>query len=379
MNIYILQGGIGKHVLFSSMIEKLSEATGEKIIIMSAYPDLFKFHPKVEKTVFYNEPGFYDEYVYNTKNNIVFSEPYFSNYVKGKTHILEEWCNLYNIKYDETILPDLYVDKFSIEESERFVNENKKFIIIQFSGGQSPVTMDINKQHISMGQIRDYPRALAQEFVNKFKEKYPDTTVLNYALPNELTYNLDGCIQIESPYLFYISLLNYAETFVSIDSSLHHFAANRYINKKGVVLWGSTSPKCLGYKKNINLTNAKDNKHSMRPLCLPVGDILNQDGSLWVSNDKGCMNISPDLVLEKTEQCIIENEFASLDLSNVTNKYDIVKIDDETKNTIEDVENQIRELANKHQDIIDEYLSSKEKTGQFKLSDDKSKLIQIGD
>ena len=44
MNIYIVQGGIGKHVMFSSLIEKLVEKDGEKIIIVSAYPDLFKYY-----------------------------------------------------------------------------------------------------------------------------------------------------------------------------------------------------------------------------------------------------------------------------------------------------------------------------------------------
>ena len=115
--------------------------------------------------------------------------------------------------------------------------------------------MDVNRPHINNSQIKDYPRHLAQELVNKIKDKYPDIAILNYSLPNEASYNLKNCVQIEAPFLFYVALLQYCKTFIAIDSSLQHFAANRHNDKQGVILWGATDPKCLGYKKNINITN----------------------------------------------------------------------------------------------------------------------------
>ena len=98
MNIYIVQGGIGKHVMFSSIIEKL--ANGEKISIVSAYPDLFKYHPQVEKSVSFHEAGFYDKYIKDTENNVIYHEPYYSNYVKGKTHFIEELAKFENAARD---------------------------------------------------------------------------------------------------------------------------------------------------------------------------------------------------------------------------------------------------------------------------------------
>lgn len=375
MNIYIVKGGIGKHVLFSSMIEKLSEINNEKIIIVSSYPDLFKYHPKVEISVNHHQPGFYDEYIKDTDNNVIYQEPYYSNYVKGKTHILKEWTNLYNIEYKDELLPDIYVDDFSIEECKRFVEMNNNFIITQFTGGQSPLNLDVNRPHINMGQIREYPRELAQIVVNKLKDNYPDLTILNYALPNEQSYNLENTISIEAPYLFYVSLLHYAKTYIGVDSSLQHFAANRYNKKIGVVLWGDTSPICLGYNKNMNLM-IKDG--SMRPLCNPIGDIFNKDGSPWKNPDLTCMQIEPDSVIENVELCIDHNKDISDDIPNISKDETVIEINEKTQNMLFDIQNQIMVLDKKYKTVIETYISSQDKEGEYNISSDGKKLVKTG-
>jgi hypothetical protein len=377
MNIYIVQGGIGKHVMFSSLIEKLSERDGEKIMILSPYPDLFKFHPQVELSGDFAHPGFYDKYIKGTENNVLFQEPYFSNYAKGESHLIQCWAELYGLKY-EYDLPDIYVDDFATEECERFVEQFPEFIVVQFSGGQSPINADLNRPFQNIGQIKDYPREMAQEVVNKIKEKYENMTIVNYAMPNEATYNLENTVHLETPYLFYVALLQHCKSFISIDSSLQHFAANRYNQKNGVVLWGSTGPIALGYGKNINLTNKTTEEHTHRPLTSTLGDLYNEDGSPWKHEDIDCIKVDPDEIVKSLELSIDYNEGIELDESNVVVNSSIIDINEKTRNMLAGLEAQMNEINTKYQTVIDAYIASQDKEGKYNLSRDGKKLIKVG-
>lgn len=373
MNIYVIQGGIGKHVMFSSLIKKLSEKSDGKISIISAYPDLFKFHPNVVKSASFHEPGFYDEYIKDTDNDIIFHEVYYSNYIKGKTHFIEELAKLNDVKY-ENDLPDIYVDNFAIEETKRFLENFPKFIVTQFSGGQSPVNFQANQPFFNQGgQLRDYPRDLAQGLIYKIKEKYPDYTILNYVLPNESTNNLDGTIQIEAPFLFYVGLLKYCDSYIGIDSSLQHFAANRYNTKKGIVLWGSTSPKCLGYEKNINLSNCKE--HTMRPLCAPAGDVFNKDKSYWRHPDPDCMQINPDLILEKLSECFEYNLNVEVNNDNVVKNENMIDLDNTTMEKLSEIERKVKYLDHQYRTIVDTYVAAHGRCGTYNVSQCGNRLI----
>lgn len=374
MKIYVVQGGIGKHVMFSSLINKLCELNEEKIIVVSAYPDLFKFHPKVEKSATFDTPGFYDEYIKNTDNMIIHREPYISDYVKGNTHLIEQWAKLLGVEYNND-LPDIYVDDFAVEEAERFIKDFPDFILVQFSGGQSPLMIDRNIPFISQGQIRDYPRELAQEVVDKLKKVYPKYSIINYALPNEGTYNLEGCEHLESPYLFYVCLLKYCKTYVCIDSSLQHFAAELHNEKKGIVIWGSTDPKCLGYEKNINISNTK--KHPMRPLCSSIGDVRKKDGSDWINEDVKCTHVSPNTIIKHVKECVKINDKIKPSLDNIVKNEDIIEVNEKTRNMLFGIEHQLNELNNKYQTIIDTYVASKDKEGKYSITQNGKKLIKM--
>lgn len=376
MNIYIVQGGIGKHVMFSSLIEKLAEKDGEEIIILSAYPDLFKFHPKVKLSGNFGHAGFYDKYIKNTKNNIIYNEPYFSNYAKGETHLIQNWIEMCGLLY-EYDTPDIYIDDYAAEECGRFIKDFPEFIIVQFSGGQSPINADLNRPFINIGQIKDYPREMAQNVINQIKKKYENMAVINYSMPNEATYNLDGCIHLETPYLFYIALLCQCKSFISIDSSLQHFASNRYNQKNGVVLWGSTGPVCLGYKKNINLTNKKTDDHTMRPLCSTIGDIFNEDGSPWKHEDETCMNIDPKIILDSLDESINHNEKVERDLSNIIKDPSIIEINDKTINMLATLENQIQTMNTQYKTVIDTYVASQNKEGNYNITSDGRRLVKV--
>ena len=374
MNIYIVQGGIGKHVMFSSLIEKLSEKDGEKIMIVSAYPDLFKYHPKVEVSANFPEAGFYDKYVKGTDNNIIYREPYLSNYAKGETHFIKELAELLEVEYDNDV-PDIYVDKYALEESERFVENFPKFIAVQFSGGQSPLGFDKTKPFFNNGQLKDYPRDRAQDVVNMIAKDYPDYKILNYALPNEQTANLENAISIESPYLFYVALLTRCKAYIGIDSSLQHFAANRYNQNKGIVLWGSTGPQSLGYEKNFNLAITKE--HTNRPLCSTIGDVFTADGNHWQHPDPECMNFDPAFVIDKLDECIKHNEeLPNQVVLNVVENDNMLDINEKTQQMLLAIENEVGRLNEKYQNVVDAYVAANNKEGSYRVSSDRKRLIK---
>ncbi len=415
MNIYLVEGGIGKHVMFSSLISKLGK--NEKIIIVSGYPDIFINHPRVELSVTYDHPGLYDKYIKNSENNILHSEPYYSNYVKGDQHMILSWCRLFGEEYNSTTLPELYTSEEIDKEAKKFSKENGKFIIVQFSGSQSPMNFDQTPYHTNnrFGQIKDYPRVLAQKLINNIKIRWPHFKILNYALPNEEHFRLENCITIEAPFIFYASLLQYCESFVAIDSSLQHFSGNMFLEKKGVVLWGATGPTQLGYSKNINITNSKNNTHPMRPLTRPIGDIINDDGTFWENEDIQCLDIEPEIIIKDLAETLKFNKDIKPSTENIiktkkkkvdnlpkenTKKEELpsgkeivqeekieeikdgVDLDPDTRDKLIDLNKKIEQhkkemimMSLQCSDIIEIYLNAKGLNGEFVLNDDCTKLV----
>jgi hypothetical protein len=60
-----------------------------------------------------------------------------------------------------------WLDKHNIE----------KYILIQFSGGQSALTY--TGQYHNINPNRNYPPFLAQQVINYLKEEYPDTAIID--------------------------------------------------------------------------------------------------------------------------------------------------------------------------------------------------------
>ena len=244
MKLYVLSGGIGKQFLFTSMIKELTKK--EKIAVVSPYPDLFQNHPMIEAV--YSQDNSKDFYKYF--DEIIYREPYNGTYLRGETHLLKEWAKDYGIKEQEhkgVYYPSEQVTKGVDEILEQIPND---FIILQFTGGQPPQNFE-QKQEYQINdfiQGRNYDFNQAVELVKSIKDEYPNTTLLQYGLPNEgYDFKELGVERLTIPYVYYIELLKSekCKTFIGIDSSLQHFA--RASDKKGIVLWGETKSLQVGY------------------------------------------------------------------------------------------------------------------------------------
>ena len=96
-NLYVVMGGLGKNLLWTSLIPSLCEKDEvDKISVMTPWPFLFNTNKQIETVEPLTDFRYYPSL---TKyDNIIYHEPYFSNYIKSeKMHMLDDWAEGYNI------------------------------------------------------------------------------------------------------------------------------------------------------------------------------------------------------------------------------------------------------------------------------------------
>jgi len=246
-NTYVVEGGIGKNAAFTSLIPKLSNK--ENIQVVSPYMDCFSTNPNVSTTFDLNL-GIDHSSIINSSKNIHFVEPYKSNFVFGKQHLIESWSNLLGVEYDDESIPSLYTDQYydKYVRSLREYSVNNKYMLVQLTGGQPPAQY-LSGSCYEMTDKRSYPNHLAQKLIHLLKKKYPDVTILDATLPNQPSY--DNAIKYDVYWILLHEALKHAEGFISIDSCLNHFSPSAKV--PGVVLWGSTRWTQFGYSQNTNM------------------------------------------------------------------------------------------------------------------------------
>jgi len=246
LNTYVVEGGVGKCVAFTSLIPKLRKKS--EVQIYTPYIDCFAGNPDVklalEETLPLQDPRIM------ASDNIYYSEPYKSNFQFGKQHLIESYCELHNVDFDKSMKPKIYTDRHKDSVKEWLdKNEIKKYILIQLSGGQSKWNYADGVQYQNINPNRNYQPFLAQQLVNMLLEEYKGTTIINCVLPNEPHYQ--GTIRCDLHWSQIHEMLKGSEGFVCIDSCLNHFSASA--EKHGVVIWGSTRWTQFGYSHNKNL------------------------------------------------------------------------------------------------------------------------------
>lgn len=250
LDTYVVEGGIGKCVMFTALLPKLAERAGGPVQIVTPYVDVFRDNPLVkmcfdESSIPLDDPRILES------DNIYYSEPYKSNFVKGDWHLIQSYCKLHDIEYDPSMRPKMYTD-WAKENANQWLAGNKvnKYIIIQFTGGQTPIGWDQNNQYISSNAGRNYQPYFAQSIVNALNEKFPDHTIIDASMPNEPGYT--GSIKCDQSYPLVHEILKKAQGFIGIDSCVQHFAAST--GTPGVVIWGNTRWTQFGYMQNCNMS-----------------------------------------------------------------------------------------------------------------------------
>ena len=248
LNTYVVEGGIGKCVAFTALLPKLVEKSGQNVQIYTPYIDCFAFNPGVamayEQSIPMNDPRI------QASDNLIYCEPYKSNFSLGKQHIIQSFCELMGVEYDPTMTPKIYTSHLKDTYIEWLEKKGitGKYMLVQFSGGQTPFAQ-LGNPYQSIDPSRNYPIYLAQKVISGLKAQYPNVAIIDCTMSNEPGYA--GTIKYEGPWAGIHELLKRAEGFISIDSCMNHFSASAQVS--GVVLWGSTRWTQFGYSHNKNM------------------------------------------------------------------------------------------------------------------------------
>ena len=271
MNYYInVQGGTGLNFGLASFISYLkNNGTKDKFYVSSSYWDIFESCPAVDGVY---KPNELKDMIFDAKDDpdskIITSRIYdLDGFIKKQLNYSEAWAQLLGISWDkeeggtkvkselEPLKAFPYL-KDKVEEVKKEIN-GRKYIIVQFTGGQSPLTQvpdgdwsKVNYDYNNEPLKRHYPTDKAQKFIDLYQEKHPDTVILTYQLPNEPKVTGKNVISKTMPYLAYYELAKDAEYIVAIDSSLQHMCAGVC---KEYVIWAHSKPEHFGYNYNTNI------------------------------------------------------------------------------------------------------------------------------
>lgn len=256
LDTYIVEGGVGKCVSFTSLLPLLEKKAEAKVNVMTPYTDVFQNNPSVAMVIDSTNTHLSHPEIQKS-DNIYFAEPYKNNFALGKQHIIESFCELLGIEYSDQLKPKLYSGHVEKEKDELLKKlESDKYFIVQFAGGQAPIGYQQGNPYNNLDPGRIYNPFFAQKLINLMKESYPTHKILNMALPNEPQY--ENAIPVQAPYMVFHELLKESDGFIGCDSLLNHFSISA--NKKGVVIWGSTRWVNFGYTQNQNVNCFMENE-----------------------------------------------------------------------------------------------------------------------
>jgi len=302
--VIIVEGGIGKNISATAVVRALKKSyPNKRIIVVAGCPEVFFYNPNIYRTFNFGNPlYFYDDFI-NDETVILKSEPYLEHgYINKQKHVVESWCDQLGIPCD-SIEPDLYfldneleMAKFYVEKTQD--NAKKEMILLQWIGGKVPEDKSNDKLKVSLMTMfrRSLPLIEIEKVVAYLKDKYVIGNVGHSNFPEIKDTNI-----VFFPIRSTLALLPYVKTFIGIDSFLQHAAAAKQINKKGVVLWGGTSPKCLGYDAHVNVTK----EVCATPYCHRPNSYLfdaQANGQMWscIHNEK-CLKYSADEIIKVFE------------------------------------------------------------------------------
>lgn len=240
--IWHIEGGLGKNIAATSLIEDLSKKYSDrKLIMVVSYPEIFLNNPFIYRvyrvgTTHY----FYDDFV-RDKDTIIFrQEPYHqSAHITQSKHVISNWCDILGLEYNDQ-LPKFYPNALQKTLVSAYMRE-KPVLLLQTNGGGLNTTYGYS-------WTRDMPYYLSVAIAEKFSKDYH---IIQVTKPNApLIPNVEHITQQTSNFEQF-SILAASEKRVLIDSFMQHAAAG--MGLPSTVLWVGTSPNNYGYRMHKNI------------------------------------------------------------------------------------------------------------------------------
>lgn len=243
MNYVIeISGGIGKHVMATAFIRWLNEKHPKnKITVVSAYPDIFEYNPRVHRNLRLDQPYLFEDYI---KGN---------DYRKGNPYELEEFYREKNKKHLMQLFPkayrfnqicenpesEIYLTRGEEMDGKIYCEQHKPLITFQAVGGLPPGMMP-GRNKVDSSQ-RDIPPQIAAYIVQLLRQN--GFNVLQ--LRNMVEPQILGTLQIDLPFRNIMPVVKHAAAHVGIDSLWMHVAG--CFKKPMLTFWGGTHKDNFGY------------------------------------------------------------------------------------------------------------------------------------
>jgi len=240
--IFQVKGGLGKVIASTAVLGGFKKRyPSSKIIVVSAYSDVFYNNPHVYKTYNFSQiKGIYSKYIHNQEHKIFIQDPYeHSSHFEQENHIIKTWFELYNLEYSRNI-PEIYLSNSELEFYEASFNSSTLPILALHSNGGSP------EQNSQYSWPRDIPYDNVLDIIDEFKSTH---TIVHIKNPNQATY--PNTIPMTDSFRSVAGLLLMADKRLLIDSFAQHLCAALSI--PATVCWGITKPEVFGYEIHDNI------------------------------------------------------------------------------------------------------------------------------
>lgn len=239
--IFQIEGGIGKNILSTAVVRAINKQYPDrKIIIVTAWPDIWLCNPRVEKVIQFGQTAyFYKEYVEGKDSLIFIQDPYKQMDAIYRTkHLTQIWCEMIGVDWDGE-KPEMYFTTLEFDFVSTFINKTKPILLIHAFGGAQ------NQPH-KYSWARDIPPAIASEVVRRFKNEY---RIIQIRREDQLAIEGAEYLSLQPRQLALSILLSDKRLFM--DSFLQH--ASAAMDRPSTVLWTGNSPTVFGYNSNDNI------------------------------------------------------------------------------------------------------------------------------
>lgn len=244
MNYVIeITGGIGKHVMATSFIKWLNEKEPKKkITVVSAYPEIFEYNPRIYRNLHLTQPYLFEDYIKNAdyrKGNPYELKEFYRE--KNKKHLCQIFPKAYGFGVlDENPEEEIFLTKGEEQEGINFNNQyGNKVITFQCIGGLPPNTLS-GKEKMDSSQ-RDMPHKIAIKIIDILNKR--GYKVLQ--LKGKQEPRLPNTLQMDAQFRNLIPIVKYAVAHIGIDSSWMHVAG--CFKKPMLTFWGGTHKDSFGY------------------------------------------------------------------------------------------------------------------------------------
>ena len=232
--IFNINGGVGKCIAATAVCAAIKKHHQDyNLIVVSGYPDVFINNPNVKKSFAFGQTSyFYQDYIEGHDVKIMFHDPYLtSEYIKKETHLIEIWCNLYGLPYNQE-KPEIFLTQRELDFFHRQVNLQKPMLIMQTNGGG-----DANKKY---SWARDLPVSVVMPIIEHFRGDYD---IIHVRRDDQEEY--PHTIKLTAPFRQVAATALISEKRLVMDSFLQHTLAA--LNLPAVACWIVNSPIVFGY------------------------------------------------------------------------------------------------------------------------------------